>query len=67
MYLPFYRVKITGQSVQEELLTGGHPNCGINNTIKVIKRRAYGFHDTQYFIVKTKQAFPDEKHQLNWR
>ena len=30
---------------------------GANNKIKVLKRRAYGFHDTEYFILKVKQAF----------
>lgn len=30
---------------------------GINNKIKVIKRKAYGFHDERYFILKVKQAF----------
>lgn len=30
---------------------------GANNKIKVIKRRAYGFHDEQYFALKVKQAF----------
>ncbi len=30
---------------------------GINNKIKVIKRRAYGFHDDKYFALKVKQAF----------
>jgi len=29
---------------------------GINNKIKVIKRKAYGFHDDKYFILKVKQA-----------
>jgi len=29
---------------------------GINNKIKVIKRKAYGFHDDLYFILKVKQA-----------
>jgi transposase len=29
---------------------------GINNKIKVIKRKAYGFYDDQYFILKVKQA-----------
>jgi transposase len=29
---------------------------GINNKIKVIKRKAYGFHDDRYFILKVKQA-----------
>jgi len=30
---------------------------GINNTIKVIKRDAYGYHDECYFNSKVKQAF----------
>lgn len=30
---------------------------GINNTIKVIKRTAYGFHDDRYFALKVIQAF----------
>ncbi len=30
---------------------------GINNTLKVIKRKAYGYLDTRYFILKSKQAF----------
>jgi transposase len=29
---------------------------GINNKIKVIKRRAYGFHDLRYFTLKIYQA-----------
>jgi transposase len=29
---------------------------GVNNKIKVIKRKAYGFHDDRYFILKVKQA-----------
>jgi transposase len=29
---------------------------GINNKIKVIKRKSYGFHDDCYFILKVKQA-----------
>jgi transposase len=29
---------------------------GINNKIKVIKRKAYGFRDERYFILKVKQA-----------
>lgn len=33
---------------------------GINNKIKVIKRRAYGFRDDEYFFLKIKAAFhPD--------
>jgi len=31
---------------------------GVNNKIKVIKRRSYGFHDPHYFKLKVKQAFP---------
>ena len=30
---------------------------GINNKIKVIKRKAYGFHDLRYFTLKIYQAF----------
>jgi transposase len=30
---------------------------GMNNTLKVIKRDAYGFIDIRYFILKAKQAF----------
>ena len=30
---------------------------GINNKIKVIKREAYGYHDSEYFTLKVKQAF----------
>jgi transposase len=31
---------------------------GLNNKIKVIKRRCYGFHDLDYFALKIKQASP---------
>lgn len=31
---------------------------GINNTIKVIKRRAYGYRDQDYFFLKVRAAFP---------
>ena len=31
---------------------------GVNNKIKVIKRIAYGFHDSEYFALKVKQALP---------
>lgn len=31
---------------------------GTNNSLKVIKRSAYGYHDPNYFILKCKQAFP---------
>ncbi|MCX5677103.1 MAG: transposase, partial [Planctomycetota bacterium] len=31
---------------------------GVNNKIKVIKRKAYGFHDPEYFALKVKQALP---------
>jgi len=30
---------------------------GVNNKIKVIKRKAYGFHDKRYFALKIYQAF----------
>ena len=30
---------------------------GVNNKIKVIKRKAYGFHDLRYFELKIYQAF----------
>ena len=30
---------------------------GVNNKIKVIKRKAYGFHDLRYFSLKVMQAF----------
>jgi transposase len=33
---------------------------GVNNKIKVIKRRAYGYHDPEYFALKVKQAFPGQ-------
>jgi hypothetical protein len=36
-----------------------------NNRIKVIKRVAYGFHDSEYFALKVEQAFLGL--QLNWR
>lgn len=31
---------------------------GVNNRIKVIKRMAYGFRDTDYFFLKIKASFP---------
>jgi transposase len=34
---------------------------GVNNKIKVIKRKAYGFHDSEYFALKVKQALPGNK------
>ena len=32
---------------------------GINNKIKVIKRKAYGFHDVEYFSLAIKNAFAE--------
>ncbi len=32
---------------------------GINNKIKVIKRKAYGFHDIEYFALVIKNAFAE--------
>jgi len=37
---------------------------GVNNKIKVIKRKAYGFHDLTYFGLKIKQAFPGHAKDL---
>lgn len=34
---------------------------GVNNKIKVIKRKAYGFHDPEYFTLKVKQALPGKE------
>ncbi|MET3632267.1 transposase [Burkholderia sp. 572] len=31
---------------------------GINNTIKVIKRRAFGYCDGEYFFLKIRAEFP---------
>jgi transposase len=31
---------------------------GVNNKIKVIKRKGYGYHDPEHFALKVKQAFP---------
>jgi transposase len=36
---------------------------GVNNKIKVIKRKAYGFHDPGYFALKVKQAFPGNENE----
>jgi len=37
---------------------------GINNKIKLIKRRAYGYHDERYFTLKVKRAFDPETKSL---
>ncbi len=37
---------------------GTSPLEGVNNKIKVLKRKAYGFHDPEYFGLKIKQALP---------
>ena len=34
---------------------------GINNKIKVIKRRAYGYRDDEYFFLKLRNAFPGNR------
>ncbi|WP_198345594.1 transposase, partial [Burkholderia ubonensis] len=31
---------------------------GINNRIKVMKRMAYGYRDSAYFLLKIKAAYP---------
>jgi transposase len=37
---------------------------GVNNKIKVIKRKAYGYHDSRYFMLKVKQAFDNRANSL---
>ncbi|TCP07373.1 transposase, partial [Crenobacter luteus] len=32
---------------------------GINNRIKVMKRMAYGYRDSEYFFLKIRAAFPE--------
>lgn len=44
-----------------EYAIGTSPLEGVNNKIKVIKRKAYGFHDPKYFILKVKQALPGKE------
>jgi hypothetical protein len=39
---------------------------GVNNRIKVIKRMAYGFRDSEYFFLKIKAAFPGKRDEP-WR
>jgi len=34
---------------------------GVNNKIKLIKRKAYGYHDDNYFALKVKQVFAGKK------
>lgn len=49
---------------QEGILQAGHFGFttnrleGVNNKIKVIKRKAFGFRDLEYFFLKIKAAFP---------
>jgi len=40
---------------------------GVNNKIKVIKRKAYGYLDNRYFALKVIQAFHPKNHQRIWR
>ena len=50
--LHFLRIKVSQGS------SGGMEAAkGVNNKIKVMKRKAYGFHDLQYFTLKIYQAF----------
>ena len=39
---------------------------GVNNRIKVIKRMAYGFRDSEYFFLKIKAAFPGKRDEPFW-
>lgn len=34
---------------------------GVNNRIKVIKKMANGYRNTEYFLLKIKHAFPGKK------
>ena len=40
---------------------------GINNTIKVIKRLAYGYRDFNYFALKIKASFPGKNYKTKLR
>nr|WP_236082299.1 transposase [Stutzerimonas stutzeri] len=44
--------------MDEKSRTGGFDQRFLNNRIKVIKRMAYGFRDSEYFFLKIKAAFP---------
>ncbi|MGU7817124.1 transposase, partial [Burkholderia sp. AW49-1] len=51
------------RATESAVLGSGHPlNTsvieGIDNTIKVIKRRAYGYRDEEYIFLKIRAAFP---------
>ena len=37
------------------------PLEGVNNKIKLIKRKGYGYHDPEHFALKVKQAFPGKE------
>nr|WP_277884164.1 transposase [Pseudomonas fluorescens] len=36
---------------------------GINNRIKVIKRMAYGYRDSEFFFMKIKSVFPGNPYE----
>ena len=40
---------------------GTSPLEGVNNKIKLIKRKGYGYQDPQHFALKVKQAFPGKE------
>lgn len=40
---------------------GTSPLEGVNNKIKLIKRKGYGYHDPEHFALKVKQAFPGKQ------
>ena len=46
-----------GQRRMLQAVRGGHAKRCINNRIKVIKRMAYGYRDTDYFFLKIKAVF----------
>ncbi len=53
------RRAITGQLEQYNAFAACQRQLeGINNRIKVIKRMAYGYRDSEFFFMKIKSVFP---------
>ncbi|KVN35074.1 hypothetical protein WJ63_37120 [Burkholderia pyrrocinia] len=52
------RTRIAGAACESTVWGRLGVGEGINNTIKVIKRRAYGYRDEEYFFLKIRAAFP---------
>jgi hypothetical protein len=52
-----FRDRTLARMLHEEMRAGSNRGPqGINNKIKVLKRRSYGFHDEQYFFLKILSA-----------